>query len=277
MVNDGTVSTVAEVNAVVERLWPAAGAEAWDSVGLVSGDLDAPVDSILLAVDAVLDTVDEAVEQGAGLLLVHHPLLLRGVTTVATDRYKGAVLARLIRSNCALIAAHTNADIVESGTSATFASKLGLQNPRPIEPGANPLQGIGRVGELPAETTLGRLAVLLGELLPATATGIRVSGDFDTPICTVALCGGAGDAYLAHPAVLAADVYITSDLRHHPASEARENARAGRGPALIDVSHWASEWLWLESAAAELEQALPGVKVTVSDLRTDPWDFVVTQ
>ena len=104
------------------------------------------------------------------------------------------------------------------------------------------------------------------------------AGDFDLPVTTVALCGGAGDAYLSEPAVLAADVYITSDLRHHPASEARENARAsGRGPALIDVSHWASEWLWLDSAAAELREALPGVTITVSDLRTDPWDFAVTQ
>lgn len=270
--------SVAEVNAVVERLWPAAGAEPWDAAGLIAGDLDAPVTSILLAVDAVLDTVDEAVESGADLLLVHHPLLLRGVTTVASDRYKGAALARLIRGNCALIAAHTNADVVETGTSATFAARLGLVDQRPIVPAADPTRGIGRIGELEQPTTLGRLAQALGALLPATATGIRVSGEFDRPVRTVALCGGAGDAYLSEPAVLAADVYITSDLRHHPASEARENSRAsGRGPALIDVSHWASEWLWLDVAAEQLRAALPGVTVTVSDLRTDPWDFAVTQ
>lgn len=270
-------TTVADLAAVVERLWPADGAESWDAVGLVAGDLDAPVNSILLAVDAVLETVDEAVEARADVLLVHHPLLLRGVTTVASDRYKGAALTRLIRSRCALIAAHTNADVVETGTSGTFAAKLGLERVRPIVPGADPSRGIGRVGVLPTPTTLGRLAVALGELLPATATGIRVSGAFDAPVSTVALCGGAGDAYLSHPEVLAADVYITSDLRHHPASEARENAKAGRGPALIDVSHWASEWLWLEAAASELRAALPGVTITVSDLRTDPWDFAVTQ
>ena len=48
-----------------------------------------------------------------------------------------------------------------------------------------------------------------------------------------------------------------------------------RGPALIDVSHWASEWLWLDVAAAQLREALPGVEVTVSDLRTDPWEFAI--
>ena len=270
-------TTVADVAAAVERLWPASGAEPWDAVGLVAGDLDAPVTSILLAVDAVLDTVDEALESGANMLLVHHPLLLRGVTTVASDRYKGAVLTRLIRGNCALLAAHTNADVVETGTSAAFAARLGLVDARPIVPGTDPARGIGRVGTLPAPTTLGTLARALGDLLPATASGIRVSGAFDAPVSTVALCGGAGDSLLSAPDVLAADVYITSDLRHHPASEARENARASHGPALIDVSHWASEWLWLETAADELRQNLPGVIVTVSDLRTDPWDFVVIQ
>jgi dinuclear metal center YbgI/SA1388 family protein len=258
-------------------LWPAWGAEDWDAVGLISGDLDADVTSIRLAVDAVLDTVDEAIASKADLLLVHHPLLLRGVTSVATDRYKGALLSRLIRANCALIAAHTNADVVETGTSGTIATRLGLLDQRPIVPGAVASEGIGRVGRLPRPVSLGTLARALGELLPATATGIRVSGDFDAMVSTVAVCGGAGDSLLSEPEVLAADVYVTSDLRHHPASEARENARLGHGPALIDVSHWASEWLWLEVAASQLRDALPGVSVEVSELRTDPWDFVVTQ
>ena len=269
-------TTLAQVQAAVERLWPLAGAEGWDAPGLLAGSPSTEVDSILLAVDAVHDTADEAASHD--LLLVHHPLLLRGVTSIAEDRYKGAVLSRLIRSNTALLAAHTNADVVETGTSAVFAARLGLESVSPIVASSgNPARGIGRVGTLPAPTTLGRLARLLGELLPATASGIRVSGDFDAPITTVALCGGAGDSLLSEPAVLAADVYITSDLRHHPASEARENARADRGPALIDVSHWASEWLWLDQAATELRAALPDVRVTVSEIRTDPWDFTVVQ
>jgi hypothetical protein len=66
-------------------------------------------------------------------------------------------------------------------------------------------------------------------------------------------------------------------LRHHPASESIEQSRVGGGPALIDVSHWASEWLWLDRAAEQLAALLPDLHITVSDLRTDPWDFVVTQ
>jgi dinuclear metal center YbgI/SA1388 family protein len=270
-------TTLADVLAVSERLWPGSGAEDWDAVGLVSGDPTAEVRSIQLAIDAVFDTVDEAVSAGVDLLLTHHPLLLRGVTTVAEDRYKGAVLARLIRANCALIAAHTNADVVETGTSATLAARLGLIELRPLVGGETADRGIGRVGRLPIPTTLGRLARQLGGILPPTAGGIRASGDYDAPITTVALCAGAGDSLLGLPAVLEADVYVTSDLRHHPASEFRENAKVAGGPALIDVSHWASEWLWLDTAADQLRDALPGITVTVSELRTDPWDFLVVQ
>lgn len=270
------VTTVADVCAAVERLWPSAGAEPWDAVGLVVGDPAARVHRILLAVDAVLDTVDEAVAARADLLLVHHPLLLRGVTSVAEDRAKGAIVARLIRSGCALLAAHTNADIVATGTSAVLADRLGLVGAAPVDPRGEGTVGIGRVGDLAEPLTLGSLASRLVDLLPDTATGVRVAGDADRAIRRVAICAGAGDAYLTHPAVLGADVFVTADLRHHPASEAVENARVARGPALIDVSHWASEWVWLDVAARELSAALPGVEVSVSDLRTDPWDFVVT-
>ena len=269
-------ATLADVLAVTERLWPASGAEAWDAVGLLSGDPAAEVARIHLAVDAVLDTVDEAIVQDADLLLVHHPLLLRGVTTVAETRYKGAALARLIRADCALLAAHTNADVVAAGTSAVLAERLGLRDAVPLTPAAaDPSTGLGRVGTLAEPTTLGRLARTLADVLPATAQGVRVAGEYDTPVSRVALCAGAGDAYLAHPEVLAADVYVTSDLRHHPASEARENARVAGGPALVDVAHWASEWLWLDVAAAQLRDALPGVEVTVSELNTDPWTFAI--
>ena len=269
--------TVASVIAAAEQLWPVSGAEAWDAIGLLAGDRRAPVSQVHLAVDAVPATVQEALELGAELLLVHHPLLLRGVTTVAEDQFKGAVVSSLIRAGCALYAAHTNADAVENGTSALLAERLGIVDAVPIAPGAMEGTGIGRAGRLRNPTTLGRLARALAELLPPTASGVRAAGDYDRPIEYVAVCAGAGDSYLDEPAVLASDVYITSDLRHHPASAFRENSRLNGGPALIDVSHWASEWLWLETAAEQLRHARPGLTVTVSDLRTDPWDFAIVQ
>jgi dinuclear metal center YbgI/SA1388 family protein len=271
------VTTLRDVVHFAHTLWPLSGAEEWDAPGLVSGDLSLPVNRILLAVDAVSSTVEQAVEVKADLLLTHHPLLMRGVTSVAEERYKGKLISQLIRGNVALLAAHTNADVVEQGVSDVIARLLSLENTAPITPGNNPGTGIGRVGTLPETVTLGTLARQLADLLPNTAGGVKVSGDFTAAVNRVSLCGGAGDSLLSTEAVLGSDVYITSDLRHHPAQEAREQALVSGGPALIDVSHWASEWLWLDVAAQQLQAQFPDIDVEVSDLRTDPWDFLVVQ
>jgi putative NIF3 family GTP cyclohydrolase 1 type 2 len=90
--------------------------------------------------------------------------------------------------------------------------------------------------------------------------------------------GGAGDDQFDAVRSAGADVYVTADLRHHPALEAREEARGGP-PYLVDAGHWASEWLWLPTAREQLRSALGERGTTVdfhiSTLCTDPWDFVV--
>ncbi len=264
-----------DLRRVAEDFWPVNTAESWDRVGLVTGRDDAPLRRVLLAVDAVRDTVDEAVEWQADALLTHHPLLLRGVYTIAEDTAKGSLLASLVRNDCALLAAHTNADSPEGGVSDTLAIRLGLQNSLPLVSGVNPLAGIGRVGTLPVPVTLAAFAKHIAAQLPKTVSGVRVAGDPTRLIQRVALCGGAGDSLLDNPEVLAADVYVTSDLRHHPAQESIEQSTVLGGPALIDISHWAAESLWLQGAAEVLAKALPGVEFRVSEKRTDPWSFAV--
>ncbi|MFA5608258.1 MAG: Nif3-like dinuclear metal center hexameric protein [Leucobacter sp.] len=272
-----TAPSLADLRRVAEELWPAATAESWDRVGLATGRDDAPLSRVLLAVDAVADTVDEALGWQADALLTHHPLLLRGIHTVAEDTGKGALLASLIRGGCALFSAHTNADQPEGGVSDAIARGLGLTEIAPIVPADGPTEvfGIGRVGLLPASEPLRDFAERVAALLPATVSGVRVAGDPSRSVRRVALLGGAGDSLLDHPAVRSADVYVTSDLRHHPAQESTELSRAAGGPALVDVAHWASESLWLENAAAELAARLPGVDFRVSRIRTDPWNFAV--
>ena len=89
----------------------------------------------------------------------------------------------------------------------------------------------------------------------------------------MALCGGSGDFLLGAAQAAGADVYVTSDLRHHPVSEHRERAGAC---AVIDVPHWAAEWTWLPVAARALADRLGDtVEITVSTIVTDPWTFTV--
>jgi dinuclear metal center YbgI/SA1388 family protein len=381
-----TGATLGDVTAALEAAYPPALAQEWDAVGLVCGDPAEPVSRVLLAVDAVAETVDEALDTGAQLLVTHHPLLLRGVHGVGADTPKGALLHRLIRGGVGLFTAHTNADSADPGVSDALAAALGLVVEAPLQPvpavpldkivafvpvgpaitavhqalsaagagsigdyshcsfasagtgqflpldGANP--AIGQVGklervaetrlemvmprgkrravvealraahpyeepafdvfelaELPSSLGLGRVGVLpeaeplaafterVAAALPETAWGVRAAGDPDRTVQRVAVCGGAGDSALTSAVAAGVDVYVTADLRHHPASEhLLAGSLPGRPtPALVDVAHWASEWPWCEQAAGVVRAALGGsVDVHVSRLRTDPWTLGTT-
>ncbi len=104
-------------------------------------------------------------------------------------------------------------------------------------------------------------------------TTVEDLSDPDRPVRTVALCGGAGDFLLDTLAGSGADVYVTSDLRHHPAAEFLEK----EGPALVDVAHWAAEWTWLPVVERKLVEAVrergDTVETRVSTTVTDPWSF----
>ena len=371
---------LADVIEVLDAAYPPALAHDWDSVGLVCGDPSEPVSSVTVAVDATAAVVDEVAD--GGLLLAHHPLLLRGVDTVAASTAKGALIHRLIRSGRSLFTAHTNADAALPGVSDALADALGLQVQEVLAPAESradldkwvvfvpvedaervrvalfaagagqigdysccswsaagtgqflPLEGanpaIGRVGTvervaedrveviaparlrpavlaalrashpyeepafdvfalapLPSGVGIGRICTLpepeslsafvsrVRDRLPATSWGVRAAGDPEVLVSRVAVCGGAGDSLLDTVARADAQVYVTADLRHHPADEHRRKF----GTALVDVAHWAAEWMWLPQAARLLEQdaAAAGfaLSTTVSTTVTDPWTFHV--
>jgi dinuclear metal center YbgI/SA1388 family protein len=261
--------TVGDVVAAMRRRYPPAWAQDWDRVGLVLGEPDAPVRRVLCVVDCVPETVAEALAQRADLVVAHHPLLLRGVSSVAPTTYKGRIVHDLIRNGVALYVAHTNADVANPGVSDALAARLGLRALRPLSPLAGdptPGLGTGRVGELPTPLTLAELTAVAARALPPTAWGVRAAGQPDRVVRTVAVCGGSGDSLLAAAAAAGADAYLTADLRHHPASE----HLAGGGPALLDAAHWATERPWLDDLAGWLRATLR-LAVAVSDRDTDPW------
>ncbi|GAA1482811.1 Nif3-like dinuclear metal center hexameric protein [Gordonia sinesedis] len=363
--------TVADVIAVLGAAYPQRLAEPWDSVGLVCGDPADPARRVLICVDVTDEVVDAVVAGDVGLIVAHHPLLLRGVDSVAADTPKGRVVHRLIRAGVALFTAHTNADSARPGVSDALAEALEVIDTVPIEPkpvpaidkwvvmvpegntdqvseamfaagagaigeyrdcawwvvgtgqfeaqeDANPT--IGEIGartrvdearvemvaargrrpavlaalraahpyeepafdilelaEMSGDTGLGRVGSLavpitLGEFTQRAAQrlggpwGVRATGDPDRLVTTVAVCGGAGDSLLDTVGSLGVDVYLTGDLRHHPADEA---CRAG-GPALVDAGHWATEFPWC-AQVAELLSADPGVPVEIYATPTDPF------
>ena len=347
------MATLSDIVGLLEGWYPPDTADEHDAVGLVHGDPGQAVGKVLFAVDPTIEVAQEAASWGADLLVVHHPLFLRGVHGFAETTPKGRTLATLVRAGCALFTAHTNADRAEPGVSDAMATALGLTNVRPLraegtpldkltvyvpeadaervrgalsEAGAGrigdyesasftspgegrfrPLEGarpaVGRVGDLevvgearievvldrrrraeviaamlvahPYETpawdiveladggtastgagrvgdveptTLRDFSAYVATSLPQTVRGVLVSGDPDRVVRRVAVAGGAGDFLLGDALGSGADVFVTSDLRHHPATEFVEKG----GPALVDVAHWAAEWTWLPHVEARL-------------------------
>lgn len=267
---------LADVLDVLDEAYPPHLASDWDAVGLVCGDPAEAIESVTVAVDATAEVVD-AVGRG-GLLLSHHPLLLRGVHSVAADDPKGMLVHRLIRRGAALFTAHTNADAANPGVSDALAEAVGLTVEEVLDTASDrgaamPAGcGIGRIGSLPSPERFADLVARVAAALPATAWGVRAAGDPDRPVSRVAVCGGAGDSLLSTVESAGVQAYLTADLRHHPADEHRRAGAVG----LIDVAHWASEFPWC-AQAAELLRARFGaaLAVTVNPLRTDPWNLAV--
>ena len=268
-----------KLNALIENfeaLWPFHNAQSWDVIGLVSGSKEKSISKVLLTVDVTAEVVDYAIERGVDLIFAHHPLLFNSINTLAEDTAKGSLLAKLIKADIAVYSAHTNSDAVPTGTSAVLAQLIGIPNSLPLHDFVDGIHGIGKIGQLAKPLSLGELAANLNAVLPQTASGVRVAGNFEKEVRTVALCAGAGDTYLQLALDKGADVYITSDLRHHPAQEILELARARNVEfALIDISHWAAEFLWLEQAKKELELSNPDIEYEICEIRTDVFDFLV--
>jgi dinuclear metal center YbgI/SA1388 family protein len=266
------MTTVADVVAWFEKRFPPDLAEEWDAPGLAVGNPAHSVKHIHFAVDPTLEVISEAIASGADMLLTHHPLMLRGVTSVAADTVKGAAVHALVEGGCAQMAAHTNADAADDGVADALAAALGVSVHGALVPaqGRPSPVGSGRVGTI-EPASLKSFAAAVAAALPGTAAGVLYAGDPDGIVATVAVVGGAGDAFLDDAVAAGVDAYVTADLRHHPASEAREAAllRGGK-PYLVNVSHAASESLWLDAAAAEVAIEF-SVTTSVSTLNTDPW------
>ncbi|WP_460998444.1 Nif3-like dinuclear metal center hexameric protein [Trueperella pyogenes] len=261
------MSTVADVVKVMNEHFPPSLAEGWDRVGLIAGHPAEEVTKVAFAVDPCAASVDEAIERGAQMLITHHPLYLRGTSSVAADTAKGSWVHKLIRNGVALFAAHTNADSAANGSAVALAELLRLRNTRPIEPNKDhPELGLGRVGELELTMTVRELAHRLKALIPQTPAGITIGGEPEKIVKTVAVSPGSGDSFLDAANRCGADAYITADLRHHPATD---HLWAG-GCALIGATHFASEWPVLPKMRDAVADAL-GLETYISTIVTDPW------
>lgn len=136
--------------------------------------------------------------------------------------------------------------------------------------------GLGRIGDLVKEMRLGDFAKVVAGKLPKTVGGITVSGDLDRIIRKVAVLGGSGQELIGVANDAGADVFLTSDLKHHGVIDQLELGGLGnKTAALINAPHFATESPWLALAARKIQETLRRqgfeIETKVSAINTDPW------
>ena len=264
-VNKPTANELAEI---IEVRYPKSLAVEWDVVGFVTNNSNVEVNNILLTIDVTEEVVAEAKEKSIDLIISHHPLILdpEEISDIQSNRIQ--LRKKLEDNNISLYVAHTNADIAQGGVNDSLAKVLSLQNVETFG-----LEKMGRKGNLRTEITLREFINLLKDKLPKVKSSIQVSGNLESKISKVALSGGAGSSLLEEVRNEDVDVFVTADLKHHAVSDNKNMS----GPALVSVSHWASEWVWLPELEQQLKTDLAlkqlNARIFISEISTDPWNF----
>ena len=207
----------------VDRIAPFELAEEWDNVGLMVGDLEAPVRRVAVALDATPQAVAEAAAKGCQALLCHHPLLFHPLKKLDLNAGPGRAGREAVKRDVAILAAHTNWD--KAGVNTELARLLGLQEATTLDPGS----GLGMCGLLPNPVPLdefpGRVKAAWG------LSHIDTYAPGGGPVSRVALCGGSGGSLWPAAKALGADLYLTADMKYHELIDANN---AGLSVAVAD-------------------------------------------
>ena len=248
-----------EIMQVIEAAYPRSAALDFDNVGLLAGRAGKEVNRVYLALDATDTVIDRAIEAGADMLITHHPLIFSPMKRVTDEDFIGRRVVKLIQSDIAYYAMHTNYDVLGM---ATLSEKiLGIKNSQVLdvtmcEDGNE--EGIGRVGDLEKPMTLEECCVYVKHKLKLGS--LKVFGDMNGIVSRLAVSPGSGKSAVTPAIAKGADVLVTGDIGHHDGLDAVE-----QGLAVIDAGHYGTEYIFIDDMKHFLEDKLP-----VLDIMTTP-------
>ncbi len=246
--------TASEIVSFLHEFAPPSFAESYDNVGLLIGDKNAPVHTILVTLDADEAVAKEAKEVGADMIVSHHPLIFKPLSRIVPEDAVSRTAVSLIKQDIALFAMHTNFDSVKFGLGDLFLDKIGkTENRIPLEgEGEN---GVGRFGQFCQSVSLFDLLAHLKEAF--SLDNVRYVGEEDKRISTVAVCNGGGAEFVYQAKKMGADCYISGDIKYQHARFAYEN-----NMALIEIPHYCAEIIFVEYAASLLKKQF-GEKIEI--------------
>ena len=231
--------TVAELVELLEEMAPPSLAEKWDNMDLMQGRRAKDVHKIMLALDMTRETVEQAIEYRADMLITHHPAIFKRLPQITDGNWQQELLLQLAEHGIAVYSAHTNLDCVSNGVNDALVKRLGIVD-EDILDNSN---GLGRIGYV-KECSLEAFAKHVKQALHADYVAV---GDGGRRVQRVALCGGAGSDLIEEALRQNADTLVTGDVKYHGAQRA-----VFGGLSIIDAGHQCTEWPVLEDLADRL-------------------------
>lgn len=205
------------------------------------------VTKIMLALDVTLESIKAAEAAGAQLLVTHHPTIFAPLYSLRDSDAVGKRLIAAARAGIALAGFHTRLDAAPDGVNDTLCDLLG------IEADGTFVDGLGRVGTLPAPISYGELAERLKTVLGTE----QITGmDVGRPVHRIAVVGGSGKSAFYDAYLTGADTFLTGEAAHNTFLDARD-----LGMNIICATHYRTEVVVLPTLERIIGEGFPEIEV----------------
>lgn len=256
--------TVADVSHFLSTLCPPILAEQWDNTGLLLGDETLPVQSLMTCLTLTRQTCQEAIDRGADMVVPHHPVPFRPLSSITTMSHYGWILWQLATHRIAVYSAHTAFDSCADGINARLARLLELQDVRPLRPcEQDTFVGAGRAGNLPHAMPFVDFAQHVKQKLGIKL--LQIVGSPDMTVSHVAVACGAAGEFLKDARKCGCQAIVLGEAKYHTCLEAEF-----WGIGMVLVGHYASERHGMERLAEILREHFPHLNVWASESEHDP-------
>lgn len=259
------VVTINDICQFMEKFAPTQLAEDWDNVGLLVGDRTLSIERVMTCLTVTPETVDEAVQRKADLIVTHHPMPFRPMKRLTTDTITGGIVWQLARAGISIYSPHTGFDSAENGINQNLGIRLGLEGLEPLIPQEGGVQtiGAGRLGRLQEPQALAKFVSSIK--LNLSIDSVRVVNADGSPVQRVAIACGSGGSFLGKAKARGCDALVTGEATFHTCLEAR-----ARGMSLVLLGHFASERFAVETLAESLSASFESTEIWSSTTERDP-------
>lgn len=254
--------TIKDVTNFLEEIAPLNQAEDFDNVGLLIGEDTTKVSGVLVTLDTLEETIDEAISKNCNLVVSFHPIIFSGLKKINGNTYVERVVLKAIQNNIAIYATHTALDNSKVGVSAKMCEVLGLTNQKILIPKEDKNTGMGMIGEL--QEPMSENDFLNYTKMIFNTECIRHSNTIGKSIQKVAVLGGSGSFAIENALIKKADAYISADFKYHDFFKAEEKI------LLIDVGHYESEQFTKNLLVEYLTKKFTSFAVILSEKSTNP-------